>query len=124
MVRETATLGVAALRGTRFGNATTEESGAAAVVDSPAQLATTRGEGTYMAASLLSAGVGGGLLGLVASSDLRGAGTGALFSVGAAGIADAFILRRAGAGLGVVALSTIIGIGGLGGSVWLAMTRK
>lgn len=124
MMKETATLGVAALRGSRFGNATTEETGAAAAAPAPAEIARTRGEGSYMAASLISAGLGGGLLGLVASSDWRGAGTGALFSVGAAGIADAFILRRSGAGLGSIVLSTAIGLGGLGGATWLAMTRK
>jgi hypothetical protein len=122
MMQETASLGVAAMRGTRFGNATTEETGAAAAVPAPAQLA-TRGAGTYMSASLLGAGLGGALIGFVASSDFRGAYTGAAFSIGAAGICDAFILRRSGAGLGVVALSSLIGIAGLGGAVWLATKR-
>lgn len=77
----------------------------------------------YLGSSVLGSALGGGILGYTAASDFRGAYTGALLAVGAAGVADAILLGKAGIGWGA-ALGGLIGAAGIGSAVWLSATRK
>jgi len=79
---------------------------------------------TYALAAVGGATVGGGLIGWVAASDLRGAGIGALLTAGLASLSNAavFIRRtdRRALGIGMGAA----GIAALGASLYLAARRE
>lgn len=78
---------------------------------------------TVGSAALAGAAVGGSVLGYVASSDLRGAGTGALLAAGMTGLFDGYWLGKGGQPtLGV--LFGALGVAGLSGAIWLAATRR
>lgn len=76
----------------------------------------------YTAASLAGAAIGGGIMGLIAASDWRGAGTGALFAAGMTGLADAFALGSARATMPAYIMGAL-GLGALSTSIWMAFKR-
>ena len=77
----------------------------------------------YATAGLLGGSLGGGLMGLLSSSDTRGAQTGAFFGAGMTGLVNAVALTRAGqTALG--ALFGIVGLAGVSGAVYMAATRQ
>ncbi|UCC73991.1 MAG: hypothetical protein JSV86_05390 [Gemmatimonadota bacterium] len=93
--------------------------------DPLAQLGAVRGSqlAAFLAMNMASSAIGGALVGWVASSDGRGAGTGALFTGGMAGIGQSILFAAAGRG-GVATVSALLGVAGLGSSLWLAFTRR
>ena len=93
---------------------------------------TTASPAAYALGSVGGAAVGGGLVGFVASGDLRGAATGAFITMGLTGMASALALfRRApegeGPGSGMRTLGWTLGVGGLLGvasAIYLAGGRS
>lgn len=76
----------------------------------------------YASASVAGGALGGAIMGLIASSDLRGAQTGAFFTAGMASFASAVQLTRADqTALGV--LFGLCGLAGVAGSVYMSATR-
>jgi len=77
----------------------------------------------YASASVAGGALGGAIMGLIASSDLRGAQTGAFFTAGMASFASAVQLTRADqTALGV--LFGLCGLAGVAGSVYMSATRR
>lgn len=79
----------------------------------------------YALGAVSGAALGGGLVGLVAAGDMRGAFTGALLTGGLASVADGLMLVRRGEGTRTVgSVLGVVGLAVVAGSLFLAAKRR